>query len=300
MTPAPKGWPRISSAVYYRDPVAAIDWLCTAFGFEVRLKVEGEAGAIVHSELVYRGGLIMVADAKPGHAGRAPGSIDGGNTQNMFVYVDDIDAHWARARAAGAAILVEPKLSDYGDDHWADKGYECVDAGGHRWWFAQRLRDGSSYAPTLDSRQLGEQAPPKGWPRISSGLYYDDASQAIDWLCHAFGFEIQMKVEGAGGRIEHSELVLGGGLVMASEAARDRDKWAHRRSPASVGGANTQSLMVFVDDARAQCERARAAGARIIQEPKVSDYGEAYWSDLSCEVEDLGGHRWWFTQRLRG
>jgi len=300
MQPTPKGWPRISSAVYYSDPAAAIDWLCNAFGFEVRLKVEGEGGAIVHSELVYRGGLIMVADGKPGHAGRAPGSLDGCNTQNMFVYVDDIEAHCARARAAGATIVVEPEVSDYGDDHWADRGYECSDAGGHRWWFAQRLRDGATYTPKLDSRQLGDHPPPKGWPRISSALYYDDASKAIDWLCDAFGFEIQMKVEGAGGNIEHSELVLGGGLVMASEAARARDKAPYRRSPASVGGANTQSVMVFVDDTRAQCERARAAGARIIQEPKVSDYGEDYWMDLSCEAEDLGGHRWWFTQRLRG
>jgi uncharacterized glyoxalase superfamily protein PhnB len=84
------------------------------------------------------------------------------------------------------------------------------------------------------------------------------------------------------------------------DEARDLDRWPYRKSPASIGGANTQSLMVYVDDAKAHCERARGGGARITVEPKVSDYGEDYWSDLSYEAEDLGGHRWWFSQRLRG
>jgi uncharacterized glyoxalase superfamily protein PhnB len=303
MKPTPRGWPRISASVYYKDPASAIDWLCKAFGFEVQLKVEGEAGRIEHSELVYRGGLVMVAEdgrEADGWSSKAPASVAGGNTQNMFVYVEDIEAHCARARAAGATIVSEPEVSDYGEDHWSDKGYECVDAGGHHWWFAQRLQDAATYAPKLDSSQLGPNPPPKGWPRISSGLYYQDAGKAIDWLCEAFGFEVQIRIEGEGGRIEHSELVLGGGLVMASEEARDRDRYPHRRCPRSIGGGNTQNLMVYVDDARAHYERARSAGAAVAYEPKVSDYGEDYWSDLSYGVDDLGGHRWWFTQRLRG
>jgi uncharacterized glyoxalase superfamily protein PhnB len=59
----PSGWPRISSAVFYDDPAAAIEWLCRAFDFEVRLKVEGEGGTIEHSELVFGDGLIMVGGA---------------------------------------------------------------------------------------------------------------------------------------------------------------------------------------------------------------------------------------------
>ena len=47
MKPTPSGWPRLSSSVFYDDPRAAIDWLCRAFGFELRLKVEGDDGAIV-------------------------------------------------------------------------------------------------------------------------------------------------------------------------------------------------------------------------------------------------------------
>ncbi|MGH7150567.1 MAG: VOC family protein, partial [Planctomycetota bacterium] len=60
--------------------------------------------------------------------------------------------------------------------------------------------------------------PPSDWPRISSALFYEDAAKAIDWLCRAFGFEVRLKIEGDGGRIEHSELVLGGGLIMVGTA----------------------------------------------------------------------------------
>ena len=132
---------------------------------------------------------------------------------------------------------------------------------------------------------------PPGWPRISSSLYYDDAAAAIDWLCDAFGFEVRLKVEGDGGRIEHSELVFGDGLIMVSGSDK-ADKYPQVRSPGQVGGGNTQNLFVYVDDAFAHCERARAKGATIVVEPKVSDYGEDYWSDRSYECVDVGGHHW--------
>lgn len=141
---------------------------------------------------------------------------------------------------------------------------------------------------------------PPNWPRISSALYYDDAAKAIDWLCRAFGFEVQLKVEGEGGRIEHSELVYGGGLVMVGEAVKDKgEKFPYRRSPSQVDGANTQNMMVYVDDVEAHCKQAREMGAVIDSEIKVSDYGEEYWSDKSYGARDIGGHHWWFAERVR-
>jgi uncharacterized glyoxalase superfamily protein PhnB len=136
---------------------------------------------------------------------------------------------------------------------------------------------------------------PPGWPRITPALYYQHAAQAIDWLGNAFGFEVRLKVEGDGGRIEHSELTFGDGLIMVGEV----QKTPGRRSPRALDGGNTQGLMVYVDDVEAHCQRARAAGARIVAEPSTHDYGEDYWSDRGYECEDLEGHRWWFFQRLR-
>lgn len=144
MKPTPTNWPRISSAVYYEDAPAAIEWLCRAFGFAVRVKIEGEGGSIEHSELVYGEGLIMVGQAglphKPAFR-KSPRSQSGANTQNMMVFVDDADGHCEHARASGAKIVTEPTTTDYGEEWWTDRGYECEDIEGHHWWFVQRLRD---------------------------------------------------------------------------------------------------------------------------------------------------------------
>jgi uncharacterized glyoxalase superfamily protein PhnB len=150
MKSTPKGWPRISSAVFYAEPRKAIDWLCKAFGFEVKLLIEGDDGVVHHSELVYGEGMIMVGgvaetSAHPEATHRkSPAHVGGANTQAMMVFVDDVDAHCARARELGATIVAEPKSSDYGEDYWEDRSYEAVDLEGHHWWFCQRIRDPKS------------------------------------------------------------------------------------------------------------------------------------------------------------
>lgn len=149
MNPSPPGWPRISSAIFYQDAAAAIDWLCAAFGFEVRLRVEGEGGSIVHSELTYGDGLIMFGSTGD-HDGRSfpsasPRSLGGANTQSLFLYVDDVVAHCETARAAGAKILDEPEMHDYGEEWWTDRTYRAEDLEGHQWWIAQRMRTPESH-----------------------------------------------------------------------------------------------------------------------------------------------------------
>jgi uncharacterized glyoxalase superfamily protein PhnB len=143
---------------------------------------------------------------------------------------------------------------------------------------------------------VADRPPPKDWPRISSSPVYEEAAKAIDWLCRVFGFEVQLRVDGEGGKIEHAQLTLGGGMIMLGDVDRGR---AWRASPRSLGGKNTQAMMVFVDDADAHCARARAQGATIATEVQTSDYGEGYWADRSYEAIDLEGHHWWFVQRVR-
>lgn len=150
--PPPAGWPQIAACLFYRDPARAIDWLADAFGFEVRLKVEGEPGQIVHSELVYGQGMIMVSGAHAAGAALEPGrewkaadasplDLGGRMNQSLCMFVDDADAHCAHARARGATILAEPAVHDYGDDYWSDRTYGARDLEGHTWWFMQRLRN---------------------------------------------------------------------------------------------------------------------------------------------------------------
>ena len=147
MKPTPRDWPRISAGIYCRDAAALIDWLCRAFDFQVRLRVEGDGGRVAHSELTYGDGVIMVGEERKGAEQRfgvdavSPTAVGGANTQGLMVFVDDVDAHCTRARAAGARIADEPKLHDYGADYWADRSYGAVDPEGHLWWFTQRVRD---------------------------------------------------------------------------------------------------------------------------------------------------------------
>lgn len=138
---------------------------------------------------------------------------------------------------------------------------------------------------------------PAGWPRISTGIFYDDAPAAIDFLERAFGFTTRLRVDGADGSIEHSELELDGGaglIMVGSIGPRNPTK----TSPKHLDGKNTQAMCVVVDDVDAHCEQARAAGAVIVKEPKTVDYGKGYWVDRSYECTDPEGHAWWFMQRV--
>jgi uncharacterized glyoxalase superfamily protein PhnB len=148
MKPTPAGWPRLSSFVTCRDAGAAIDWYCRAFGFEVRLRIEGEGGRIEHSELTYGEALLSVMEEPRVDDPRAwrrrfrsPASAAGVCTQGLMLHVDDVDAHCAHARAHGAVIADEPTTHDYGDEYWVDRSYGAIDPDGHLWWFMQRLRD---------------------------------------------------------------------------------------------------------------------------------------------------------------
>ena len=144
----PKDWPRIASTLFYDDAPKAIDWLCEAFGFAIRLKVEGEAGRIEHSELELRDSLIMVSTGGRNDPGAdsakincvSPRAVGNKNTQAIAVFVDDADLHCAHARAAGATIFREPETDDYGEAYWADRTYGAIDIEGHHWWFIQRVR----------------------------------------------------------------------------------------------------------------------------------------------------------------
>lgn len=144
MKAPPKGWPRLAVSVFYDDPKAAIDWLCRAFGFEVRLKVEGDGGDIVHSELLFGEAVIMVGSThgeQPYQKRyRSPKQLGGSVTQALALFVDDCDQQYTRAVAAGAETVREPRVDDYGDDYWVDRTCGVTDPEGHLWWFMQRIK----------------------------------------------------------------------------------------------------------------------------------------------------------------
>jgi uncharacterized glyoxalase superfamily protein PhnB len=121
-------------------------------------------------------------------------------------------------------------------------------------------------------------------------LRYRDAPAAIEWLCRTFGFEKHLVVPGEGGTIAHAELSFGNGMIMLGSVLERETQFGRlMKQPDEIGGAETQSAYVVVNEADAIYARARAAAARIAIEIKDEDYGGR---GFSCY--DLEGHLWSF------
>lgn len=141
MSLAPDTTSTIIPCLRYRDALPAIDWLCRAFGFE-KQAVYADGDIVHHAQLVFGNGMVMLGSADNasdwGRQIAQPEEIGMRETQSPCVIVRDVDAHYARAKAAGATIVMDIADQDYGG-----RGYSCRDIEGHLWWFG-------SYDPWKD------------------------------------------------------------------------------------------------------------------------------------------------------
>lgn len=118
----------------YHDAKAAIRFLCDVFGFTEHAVYETGDGLIAHAQLVLGGSMIMLGsvgnEGEYGELVRTPRQAHGVNTQSVYVIVPQIDAHYARTKAAGCDILLPIRNEDYGG-----RGYTCRDPEGYIWNF---------------------------------------------------------------------------------------------------------------------------------------------------------------------
>lgn len=114
-------------------------------------------------------------------------------------------------------------------------------------------------------------------------VVYQDLPAAMAWLSRAFGFVEHYHY---GEPMSGAQMYLGRAFVMVKQAQGEA-------SPATLG-FGTQSLTVFVEDVEAHFARAKAAGARILEEPHETVYGEFQYA-----AEDLDGHHWLFSRHAR-
>lgn len=144
----PRGVPQIYPRLAYRDPTRAVDWLTRAFGLNERkgARLAAPDGTIRLTEMELGAGLVMIGTAGV-HDLESPATL-GGRNQMVMAYVDGVDAHCARAREAGAEIVMELQ-----DQPWGDRRYEALDLEGHRWYFAEHVRD----------------VPPEEWQQAAAG-----------------------------------------------------------------------------------------------------------------------------------
>jgi len=139
-------YPTVTPMIAYEDAASALDWLSRAFGFRERMRYAEPSGTVTHAEMEVGDGLIMLATPMPDYRSprhhretcdearqwsTVPYVIDG-----VHVYVDDVEAHFRRAKEAGATVLSEVQDTEYGD-----RQYRVEDLEGHRWLFSQHLRD---------------------------------------------------------------------------------------------------------------------------------------------------------------
>ena len=123
------------SALFYQDPKAALAWLEKAFGFELSMLLEDAQGNLVHSQMSFGDGRVMIGQEWSADH-QSPKSLGGKNTQSVSIEIDtDLDAHFERAKAAGAVIYAEPETQFYGD-----RTYRCCDPEGHIWTVSQTVK----------------------------------------------------------------------------------------------------------------------------------------------------------------
>ncbi len=125
----------LRSALFYQDPKAALAWLEKAFGFELPMLIEDADGALAHSQMTYGDGVVMIGQEWSADH-KSPKSVGGKNTQTVGIHIEtDIEAHFQRAKAAGAVIDQEPATQFYGD-----RTYRCRDPEGHIWTISQTVQ----------------------------------------------------------------------------------------------------------------------------------------------------------------
>jgi uncharacterized glyoxalase superfamily protein PhnB len=116
-------------------------------------------------------------------------------------------------------------------------------------------------------------------------LVYEDVAKAIEWLCGAFGFRERLRAGIPGGSVTHTQLDIGEGAIMLGRQG------AEFRTPRA--NEVSQYVTVHVDDVGKHFEQTERFGARILKPPADTPFGERQYT-----VEDLGGHRWTFSQSI--
>ena len=133
-TSAPRR-PSFIPSLVYQDNRSALKWLQNAFGFEASEVLTDAQGNIAHAEMSHGDGVVMIGNEWAEWA-KSPASVGGKNTQRVHVRIErDIDEHYARARTAGATIVMEPA-----DQFYGERSYMAVDLEGHHWTFSQSVK----------------------------------------------------------------------------------------------------------------------------------------------------------------
>jgi uncharacterized glyoxalase superfamily protein PhnB len=244
-TPAREGFTTITPYLRVRE-AGLVDFLTRVFGAVETSSTQGSAGG-THREVRIGNSMIMIGEG--GREGTVPF-----RPAELHVYVEDVDAAFQRALAAGGTSLGEPTDRPYGE-----RAGFVRDAFGNHWFIATHL--GGSYVP-------------EGLRTLTPFLHAEAVGQYIGFLTRAFGAVQEGRHDAPDGRVMYARLRIGNAAIELGEA----------EGPIA---SMPSGFYLYVDDADALYERALAAGAKALMPPTEQRYG-----DRVAVVEDSTGNHW--------
>jgi uncharacterized glyoxalase superfamily protein PhnB len=251
--------------VAYHDVEEALAWLTRAFGFVEHYRYgDPLSGAQV------RAGNAFLMIRRAGVETSLPDQL-GYGTQSLTIFVDDVEAHYERAKAAGARIEEEPHETEYGEFQFAVR-----DLAGHHWLFSRHARD-------VSPAQWGaEVANPVSAPaQMTPTLSVRRGKAAVEFYMDAFGAQVLFQIEDPDGAVV-AELAAGQSRFWVADESPENNNF----SPETLGGG-TVRMMLVVYDPDAAFQRAVDAGAT-----QVYPVGDQGYGWRVGRLVDPFGHHW--------
>lgn len=280
---------RISASprIAFRDPAKAIELYTKALGARETFRFEVE-GHIAHAEIMIGDSVIDVAGEWP-EGGRFSAETLGNSPISLSIHVEDVDKFTESAVAHGMKLVRAPQTQFYGH-----RDALLADPFGYSWnaWAVieemsveemHRRMKGLETGPEagkMPTKEKGVSPVPRGFRMVTPYLVAADGGALLDFVGKAFGAEELLRVEtpapGVHGevRIGDSMMMIGGGIP-------------GKKFPGSL---QPNALHVYVEDCDAVCQKAVAAGATLIDEPRDQEYGER-----SATVRDAAGNYWYIA-----
>lgn len=252
VNPAREGFRSITLYLIVSEAAREIEFMKQAFDATEVLRVpKPGTNLLMHAEVRIDDSMVEMADANPEYPPR-PAAI--------LLTVNDTDAYYKRAIAAGATSLAEPVDQPYGDREAAVK-----DMAGNRWY--------------ITKRRVADHMP-ADIPAVTPNLEVVGAAKFIEFLKGAFGGEEAFRFDDPNGNVAHAKVRIGNSYL-------------------SIGEAHGQfqpmpcALHLYVNDTDATYEKALRAGATTVRAPENTNYG-----DRSAGVKDAFGNQWWIATHI--
>jgi PhnB protein len=255
VNPIPRGFRTVTPYLIAEDGPALMEFAKRAFGAEETFRTVGSAGGL-HGEVRIGDSMLMIGGGIPGREFRATP-----NTHALHMYVEDADAVYQKALAAGATVIDEPRDQEYGE-----RSASVKDPAGNYWYIATHK---------------GESHIPKGLNNVNVYMHPLRAEPVIGFLKRAFGAREVAKYASPDGVVHHAEIRVGDSVVEMGEA-----HGKYQPMPTM--------FYLYVPDADATYRRALAAGATSIHEPTDQPYG-----DRVGAVTDAFGNQWYMGTHIK-